>query len=369
MVALVVAARLFLKTAGGSKVASPKTPESPSTQGMESESPSKIELHAEKTTSPDKEGMEGAIIGRQKKADDEVHCTVFAPEQAAPGDPFQVQVFAHLAKQARQLAALAAKADDTARDQGSKVLSKPVERETKITFTLEMPGLKVIEPKQSLIWRGEIDYVQFAVDVPEDCEPQNVRGVVKIYYENSPVGKIMFMFEVVEAGAPKPSAASAPAPPPQKESRYTHAFISYCSKDRLRVLMGLQGLRNGWELAGITYFIDLQGIKSGEYWSKVIQQNLDKCNLFVLFWSSAAQCSKEVSKEINYALTRKGGSEANPPDFLPYIIELPVPMPLPSGLEALHFNDDLLYIIKAEEVLEAERGARPAMPDTKTGQN
>jgi hypothetical protein len=310
--------------------------------------------------------MAGVIMGKQKVAD-EVHCTVFAPGQAAPGDPFMVQVFAHLAEHAEQLTALAAKADPDALDRDSTTLSKPIKRETKITFILEMPGLEVPEPKQSLVWRGLIDRVQFAVDVPAGCKPQNVRGVVRIYYgrERAPIGRIMFMFKIAEAGAPAPPAASIPSPPPQEAVKYTHAFISYCSDDRRQVLLGLRGLRKGWKLAGITYFIDLQDIKSGEYWREVIKLNLDKCDLFVLFWSSAAKCSEEVMKEVNYALVRRSGNDKALPDFEPYTIELPIPEPLPEGLESLHFGDDLLYFIKAEETLKAER----AGPDAGDDQN
>jgi hypothetical protein len=278
-----------------------------------------------------------------------------------------VQVFAHLAEHAEQLAALAAKADPEALDRGSTTLSKPIKRETKITFVLEMPGLEVPEPKQSLVWRGIIDHVQFAVDVPEGCKAQNLRGVVRIYYgqERAPIGRIMFMFKIAEAGAPAPPAVSIPSPPPQEALKYTHAFISYCSQDRRQVLLGLRGLRKGWKLAGITYFIDLQDIKSGEYWREVIKLNLDKCDLFVLFWSSAAKGSEEVMKEVNYALARRSGNDKALPDFEPYTIELPVPEPLPEGLESRHFGDDLLYFIKAEETLEAERAA----PDVGDDQN
>jgi hypothetical protein len=292
----------------------------------------------------------------RKKKRDEVVCTVFSPEQAAPGDPFTVQVFAHLAEQAAQLPSIAAKADEAAQDQGSKLLGERIEHGTKITFTLQMPGLEVSEPTQSLIWRGVVDYVYFAVDVPANFEPGNVRGVVKIYYENAPVGQIMFIFKVVGAGATEAATVSAPVPPPQTAIKYTHAFVSYCSKDRRRVLLGLQGLRRGWRRAGITDFIDLQDIQSGEHWREVIQKNLDKCDLFVLFWSSAAKCSEEVMKEINYALSRKGRSDENPPAFEPFTIELPLPTPLPAGLESLHFGDDLLYIIKAQEALDAAQG-------------
>jgi hypothetical protein len=291
------------------------------------------------------------IIGGQEKVTDEVHCTVYSPERAAPGDPFLVQVFAHLADQADRLAAIAARADEAAREQGSKLLSEPVARGEKLTFVLEMQGLNVYEPKQSLVWRGVIDYVQFAVDVPEDSRARPVRGVVRIYYgeEHAPVGQIMFMFRVAAAG--EPATPPATTLPEQKLVRFTHAFVSYCSADRLRVLTGLQGLQRGWKRAGITYFIDLQGIGPGEGWREEIKKNLDRCDLFVLFWSTAAKCSEEVRREVQYALARKGGDDGNPPAFEPFTIEMPLPLPLPDGLESLHFGDEMLHLIKAEEAL------------------
>jgi hypothetical protein len=283
------------------------------------------------------------IIGGLKKTSDKVHCTVFAPEAAAPGDPFVVQVFAHLAEQAGQLAARAARAQDAAEEQGSAVLGKPVERGTEITFRLRMDGFKVHDPKKSLVWDGDINSVGFAVDVPEDFGRENVRGEVRIYYGGgkSPVGEIMFMFKVARDAAPA-GAPHATSAPPQKHTRYTHAFVSYSSKDLDKVLLALRGLREGWEHEGMTYFFDRREIRSGEHWRKVIEANLDRCDLFVLFWSSAAQGSGEVKKEIDYALARKAGGDDEPPAFEPFTIEKPVPMPLPEGLESLHFGDELL---------------------------
>jgi hypothetical protein len=283
------------------------------------------------------------VVGGLKKTSDKVHCTVFAPEAAAPGDPFVVQVFAHLAKQAGRLAALAAKAQESAEGQGSAALSGPVARGTEITFRLRMEGLKVREPKKSLVWDGEVNGVQFAVDVPEDFGRTNVRGEVRIYYGEgkAPVGEIMFMFKVArDAGAAR--APHAPAAPPQRHTRYTHAFVSYCSKDLDKVLLAVRGLREGWEQEGMTYFLDRRAIRPGESWRAAIKTNLDRCDLFVLFWSSAAQLSGEVKKEIDYALARKGGGDDNPPAIEPFTIEKPVPVPLPAGLETLHFGDELL---------------------------
>lgn len=297
--------------------------------------------------SPSTGGAHDAVVGSQKKEADKVHCTVFAPEQAAPGDPFQVQVFAHLAKHSGRLKKLAARAHAEAEEQGSAALRKPVARGTEITFTLRMEGLEVQGSQKSLVWDGAINHVQFAVDVPKDCERTNIRGEVNIYYgkAKAPVGEIIFMFKVAGDGA----AASAPTAPPQRHVRYRHAFVSYCAKDLDKVLLGLRGLRAGWEQEGITYFFDRRGIDAGAYWPDVIKAHLDRCDLFVLFWSSAAQCSGEVGKEIAYARARRLGSYENLPAIVPFTLEKPIPKPLPEGLESIHFGDELLNYGTDEE--------------------
>ncbi|MFL6335603.1 MAG: toll/interleukin-1 receptor domain-containing protein [Pyrinomonadaceae bacterium] len=314
-----------------------------------------------------REGAAAVVYGGLKQKADVVHCTVYAPPRVAPGDMFIVQVFAHLAKQAKRLAEQAARADATARDHGSKPLQGEVERGTLLTFTLEAPGLKVDEVHrqgETLVWRGEPESVQFAVDVPEEhAAAKPTRCTVRIYSgeARAPVGHIMFMLDVAATSAPAASA-NLPSPPPQTLKRYTHAFISYCSKDRDKVLPIYLGKRTEWRKAGITDFFDRKDIAAGAAWRAEIQKNLDKCDLFVLFWSTSAMCSEEVGKEIAYALARKGSDEWNPPAFDPLSIELPVPRPLPAGLESLNFDDPLLYFIKAEEASGEEGDATSPRP-------
>jgi hypothetical protein len=311
------------------------------------------------------EGASAVIVGGQKRRADVVHCTVFAPPQAAPGDKFIVQVFAHLARQEGRLKDLAAAADPAARGWGSQVLDRLVKRETLLTFTLEMPGLKVNESHdrgESLVWRGAPGSVQFAVDVPKDFSPRTVRSHVRIYSgrARAPVGRIMFMFEV--AAAAREPAAAAPVKPEQEVRRYKHAFVSYCSEDRRRVLPIYLGKRSEWRKAGTTDFFDRKDIGAGDHWREVIQKNLDGCDLFVLFWSAAAQCSEEVGREVAYALARKARNEEGLPDFDPLSIDLPVPEPLPVGFAAHNLDDPVLYLIKAEEAIAAERRGRPSRP-------
>jgi len=298
------------------------------------------------------------------KESDQVHCTVFSREQVSPSDVFQVQVFVHLEDQGGDLAALAVRTgNEGANIQGSKPLSRPIERDAELIFKLTVPGLEVLEPEQSLVWQGRTEppqCVEFPVLVPDDCKPRNTIGIVQIYCENAPVGRITFNISVVERGAARPAPAEASPAPPQRQIWYKRAFISYCSKDRDKVARGVQGLKRGLKWAGIDYFMDQQGIDSGEYWESVIKKNLDESDIFILFWSSAAKQSEEVYKEIKHALARKGDIRADkPPYFEPITIELPLPEP-PAELKELQFSDDLLHIINSEEALRARQEAAPA---------
>jgi TIR domain-containing protein len=315
------------------------------------------------------EGAEAVVFGGQKRTD-EVHCTAFAPPRVAPGDKFILQVFAHLERQAKQAAEKAAKTDAATIDHGSQPLKEEVERGTLLTFKLEAPGLKVDKAHrrgESLVWRGKPESVQFAVDVPEEhAAPESVRCMVRIYTgeAKAPIGHLIFMLDIVNAATvAAETATAAPASPPQTLKRYKHAFVSYCSTDRLKILPIYLGKRTEWQKAGITDFFDRKDIPAGADWNEEIQKNLDRCDLFVLFWSEAAKGSEGVSREIEYALARKGSDKWNPPTFDPLTIELPVPKPLPEGLESLNFDDALLYLIKAEEALEAEREAPHVRPE------
>jgi hypothetical protein len=61
------------------------------------------------------------------------------------------------------------------------------------------------------------------------------------------------------------------------------------------------------------------------------------------FWSSAAKESSWVHKELCYALGRKKGDDAAPPEIRPVILEGPPVVPPPPELAHMHFNDYLIY--------------------------
>jgi hypothetical protein len=141
------------------------------------------------------------------------------------------------------------------------------------------------------------------------------------------------------AAAVAGSAEGSPAR--QTWRRYHHAFISYASEDRAEVLKRTQMLK----LVSIDFFQDLLSIEPGERWAKALYKNIDKSDVFFLFWSTAAKNSEWVMKEVRYAIERHGGDDLAPPEIVPVLIEGPPPVAPPPELKDLHFNDRFLYFI------------------------
>lgn len=106
-----------------------------------------------------------------------------------------------------------------------------------------------------------------------------------------------------------------------------------------------QGLKAG----GTSFFNDLLSLEPGERWEKRLYKEIDRCDVFYLFWSSQAKASKWVMKEIERALDRRAKSENGDPDIIPIIIEGPPPPASPKSLHDIHFNDSLAYVLAGVE--------------------
>jgi hypothetical protein len=100
------------------------------------------------------------------------------------------------------------------------------------------------------------------------------------------------------------------------------------------------------QLVGIAFFQDLLSLDLGQRWARQLYHHIDVSDVLFLFWSTPAKQSKWVTKEWRYGLRKKGL------DFIkPVIIEGPPPVPPPKALAKLHFNDWLLYVIRAGEAV------------------
>jgi hypothetical protein len=293
---------------------------------------------------------------------DAVDCTVFAPPTVAAADSILVQFFAHMPQQADEVIQLAREFDESARRLGFSSLEVEIPRGSRLQVELTLPGLEIDEPVQNIVWRGRAVSVQFAVTVPPAQAPGNLIGKVTVYLQGAPIGHIRFKIQITArrlrmatftpppgepATGPQPligGTGEKPEPQPlgDEACRYKQAFVSYAMKDLNEVTKRVQML----ERLHVSFFQDVLDLEPGERWERKLYQHVDDCDVFMLFWSTASKESKWVTKEVQYALARKGGDDSRPPEIVPVLIEGP-PVPLPNPeLAHLHFNDKLLYYMR-----------------------
>jgi len=271
------------------------------------------------------------------KEQDLVECSVFAPPATVPAATIMVQVFAHLHEQAEEAERRAREFDEETRRRAVRTLASRISRGSELMFDLNISGWTISDPVQKLTWNGYPESVNFIVEVPADCKPGNFHGKVTVSRNSVPIGHISFLIRVADTAAK--SEGNQPAGIDAK--RYSFVFISYASADRSEVLERIQML----DAMGIKYFQDLLSLDPGDRWEKKLYQNIDKCDLFLLFWSHHAKESEWVIKEAQYALTRKGGDDDAPPEIKPVIIEGPPIVLPPPSLAPLHFNDKIIYFM------------------------
>jgi hypothetical protein len=271
-----------------------------------------------------------------------VDCSVFAPPKMAVGSEILVQIYLHPPELKDDAEAGAKQFDSDAAWRGFTSLKLSLAEGTLVAVQLDIDGMTVGgEGVGQIRWNNRVTGTSFWVSAPEGTKPGKRRGMARLMVNGVPAGKINFIVEVVAS-----VEAEVPAEPLGDLShRYKKAFISYASQDRGEVLKRVQTLG----ALKIDYFQDVLDLDPGDRWEQELYKEIDKCDLFLLFWSSASKGSKWVRKEATYALQRQSDSEDDEPDIIPMLIEgPPPPKPWPE-FNSRHFNDKLLYVMRYSE--------------------
>jgi hypothetical protein len=191
---------------------------------------------------------------------------------------------------------------------GSKIVldigSAIVARGTPMTILLEARGLKIEDEdrfSQSLIWTGEPVKLLFVVSVPADVGLESTILKFDVSIDGFVLARIR-----LEVALHK-GADTASLQPTLHQSMDTllarTAFASYSSKDRDRVLDRVAAIRIA---AGIDVFLDCRDLNPGQPWTPRLEQEIDRRDTFMLFWSRAAAQSRWVTWEWERALDTKG---------------------------------------------------------------
>jgi hypothetical protein len=276
---------------------------------------------------------------RRGKAAD---CAVFAPADVRQGEEVLVQAFTFPVGQEAEPAERAKEFDEEAIRRGFATLKVLLCRGDVLQFHLSFRGITVEDPVRELTWQGRTASVQFVVGIPADRPPGNLIGTIIVSKEGVPVGHIGFKLTVISGGQRQDTREAVSVG--EAASRFRKAFVSYASQDRPEVLKRVQMLRP--PMTDIKVFQDVLALEPGEQFEPILFRRIDECDIFLLFWSSNAQRSEWVHKEIEYARRRQGPGGHPPPTILPVIIEGPPPPKPPPELAHLHFNDYLLYLAR-----------------------
>jgi hypothetical protein len=274
------------------------------------------------------------------RATQDADVTVFAPPVAPPGDEVLVQVFVHTPNQ-QMLAQAAKRIEPAAVSVASNPLELPLRPGDSIKVTLEGGAARAAEPVQSAKWNGRCVCLYFMLHLPDAKAERTLTSKLRVFVNGAPAGIVVFRIKVMP-NAPDllPSVAS------QEARALRRHFLSYASEDRVQVLKAAQTM----SALKLEFFQDLLRLSPGERWQQRLFVEIEKCDIFLLFWSRHAQRSEWVIKEAEHALRCSRSAPADRPiEIVPVLLEGPPPPLPPASLSEIHFNDPIRYVIFAEE--------------------
>jgi TIR domain len=326
----------------------PRSPVAPSTPPAKPEAPEssaetlKVVYPPPKHVGPARREVP-APVSDASQAIDHVNFSVFAPGIIRPAQQLLLDLWVHLPTQTDKVTSLT---QEFARDRRLGV--KPwvaVTHGAALNVVLDLPSLRIKDPRNTIFWNGEPDYASFVVEVPADVVVGAHPGQVIITASGIPIAKVTFCLPIEAEGT---RVEKAPRELPAVRHQPHSAFASFSGRDRKDVLGRVQGMTKVCQ--DIDVFVDVLSLRSGQDWELQIRQQIPTRDVFYLFWSFHASRSKEVEKEWRIALEMRGL------DFIdPIPLTDPRVSPPPKELARLHFNDLYIAQIQMEESLKKLR--------------
>jgi hypothetical protein len=266
---------------------------------------------------------------------DPVDCSVFAPAEAAAGESILMQVFAHRPEQGDPSAGPGRGFDSGSLRGGFRRLEIDVEQGAELRFYLDLHGLVVDEASRDLVWTGSPGVVEFHVSLPAGAARGTVPGTVHADLDGIPIGVIRFKLDVL--GGEEAGKQRRPQPRGDFAFPFRKAYIACASSDRMEVLRRVQILTP----LRIEFFQEALNLEPAARWEKQLYRYIDDCDLFLLFWSSAAKRSEWILREARYALERAARDPFGRPEIRPLLLESAAVEP-PPDLAHLFFRGSRL---------------------------
>jgi TIR domain len=210
---------------------------------------------------------------------------------------------------------------------------------TQISILLELSGFRFNPPTSTILWLEDWHCVEFRMQSLLDAVSTNedrIEGRVSFYVgplliaENELYVEIRDDVTVAGQGSigERGERSHEASLAEDGASVYRVIFVSYSHKDSYIV----DQLQKAYRALGDDYFRDVEVLRSGEVWSEALLAKIRDANIFQLCWSSAAQQSKYVGQEWQYAPSLQRQRFIRPMYW-----QKPMPVP-PAELSQLHFT-------------------------------
>lgn len=258
---------------------------------------------------------------------DLVRVSSAVPDDVAPGMEFLVDVVLHLSDWLVEPApGIFADADVAAvrLTPGARLL---------LRLSLDANQERVLvadERETALVWAPPSSRASFRLRVAPDAEPQIAHVCVVLGTEDVELCRFYVELRVALTAPPSPRKRFALA---RKMPRT--AFASYATLDRIEVCKRLATVQS----LGIDIFLDCLDVRQGADWERVLSEAVVSQDIFLLFWSHAAQSSPWVDREWRSALSARGLEY-----IVPNALEPPTSCPPPAELATLQFGSRFMQL-------------------------
>lgn len=168
-----------------------------------------------------------------------------------------------------------------------------------ITLTLspQADGIEWNPPVQTVTWLEEMQEVRFRLRIVGRTTGLR-SGNVEVHVGELLVALVPLAIRIRSADERTEEPAAF-----NHAGMFERLFASYAHEDAAVV----RACQAAYRALGIDMFIDEQSLRSGQKWARIINENIEKSDLFQLFWSHAASRSRYVEREWRHALTLTGG--------------------------------------------------------------
>ncbi len=257
----------------------------------------------------------------------EVHLGVATPTVLSPGEEFVVR-FAAYTKECRSEVRRAIEGEAPSAQPRLDLETCRWRPGATVTVKLNANHVAVANAVQTFKWNGTWRLLRFDARVLDNIEQDIIMLRFDVAVERLPIVALRPEISVLKEknSASRKSAGISVT----EQAAPKSAFASYAKKDRRDVLARVRSLQI---FTGIDVFLDCLSLRPGDEWKPKLREEIDRRDIFWLFWSRSAMASPWVEWEWRTALADKTLARIQP-----HPLESMEEAPPPQELADLQFG-------------------------------